>query len=915
MKLLLILLCSSLACFGANYCVDANPPGITCTGSIFVGSSGAQTALDSVSASGGDTVYLKAGTTYSELQFRVHGSATVPNTVTSSAYQFLPCSTCRIGLSHRGLLPIIASTQINVPSLQGNVDSTNTVNTGTGQPPQGWTFIGLQINIAGQTAGVSGNAAFVTGGRYAGQFDIPGPSMLPNAITIDRCLFPQPLGDTVMTANVMWVNGTNITVKNSYIYPPYRPGQEGHSIYCDTCPGPQTVANNTIGVSTIPVFNGGVEPEYNPMDSSVVMHNAVQRYNFIYRPLKYWVTTYDAGGGSYTTANPRPDWYLANGSHSTCHKNLGEYKNIIGGLVELNVFANNWKDDFCQGQWYGITAIFRQTYYHQGDYPLGNVHMANSTNTFTWDGAASNLAAGMTMCAVDIAAHGSDNPIYDCHFLTAVNNGTKSATVSGNWSVVSANPQPYWALATDSSATSQNLTYQNNVYRAVSGGLNVYGRDSIVVNAAEDSTRLSFGRLSNFTLRNNLFDNSTWAPNMTFEPAIAYLPQETQEYEASCTQGPSTLLGGTNITIDHNTFRNGNNITTTTAHMLNFNGTGYCYTMVRGSTFTNNVFPLSSDPINGSVPYYYGPLGARTYSGTNNLAIFDNVVDSALVASNYFPNAPATGCVYSTCSNNKSTASTAPYLPNTDKIPSSASDLHRTAYDGSDMGVNEGLLPQIKNLHVTASATTALLEADLSGPIQDAANTQPVFLEISATTATQNGYTVTCLDSQICDPQAGDVADLNPNYFIGAAHSNRTNALLLRPVIANGHLSWPIGQNSTVTGDDGIPHNLALAPSTTYAVWISAYGDTQYFTFTTAAATSGVSAVPMKFTPPSGVASVRVDYGATAALGSNVTASVSGGIASLTVPVTAGQHIYTQVTYKDGGGAIVWQGPVRITLP
>jgi hypothetical protein len=149
---------------------------------------------------------------------------------------------------------------------------------------------------------------------------------------------------------------------------------------------------------------------------------------------------------------------------------------------------------------------------------------------------------------------------------------------------------------------------------------------------------------------------------------------------------------------------------------------------------------------------------------------------------------------------------------------------HRAAIDGTDLGANIDQLPLISHLKVQATGGTAVLKADLSSPIKDAANTQPCVLEVSPSSNLHSdlgAYVV--------------VNDLNPTYFKQADVSNRKNPLLTTVSVANGHVEWPIGQNKSVTGDDGKTHDLRLKSSTTYYGRVMCYGDTQLFTFTTSA--------------------------------------------------------------------------------
>ena len=259
---------------------------------------------------------------------------------------------------------------------------------------------------------------------------------------------------------------------------------------------------------------------------------------------------------------------------------------------------------------------------------------------------------------------------------------------------------------------------------------------------------------------------------------------------------------------------------------------------------------------------------AANGGGFNNPCQFHLIASGTIEwMNNFLPYASTTGsgCTTEMISGNINTVGAVSYIANTYKItPGTA--LAKAAHDGTNIGVNEGMLPLIRNLRTTVSDKTALLEFDLSGPIQDAGNTQPCALEVSTNENLKSylgAYTV--------------VNDLNPAMFKQPDGSNRTNAKLLGVQVSNGHVAWPIGQNATITDDAGAPRSLALTPSTLHYGRLQCYGDTQAFTFTTAAAASSTSAITRQYAPPAGVASVRVDYGATPAMGSNVAGSVNGG--------------------------------------
>jgi hypothetical protein len=82
-------------------------------------------------------------------------------------------------------------------------------------------------------------------------------------------------------------------------------------------------------------------------------------------------------------------------------------------------------------------------------------------------------------------------------------------------------------------------------------------------------------------------------------------------------------------------------------------------------------------------------------------------------------------------------------------------------------------------------------------------------------------------------------------------------------------------------------------------------------TFTTAAAPGAATTIPLSLTvPPNrGVATVRVDYGATSGLGSNVSAACAT-TCTVNVPATKNKVLYYRITYLDSGNGVIGSGRV-----
>ena len=209
------------------------------------------------------------------------------------------------------------------------------VNTGANT----WTFD--RVCTSGVGSGMTG---------FYGWY-ITGPTNEPNNITFDRIYTRDDYDDATTWQNSVRINGHNITLKNSFIWPVYCQGVECHgaSIATASNAAPITFTNNFISASTIPIFAGGVDSDYVDGSRAAV----VARYNYFFRPLKWWSSV----------NNPQRSYYVANGSKNPCTKNLGEWKSAYSALMEFNVHENVWEDNFCQGQYFGFTNSVRQLSY------------------------------------------------------------------------------------------------------------------------------------------------------------------------------------------------------------------------------------------------------------------------------------------------------------------------------------------------------------------------------------------------------------------------------------------------------------------------------------------------------------------------------------------------------------------------
>lgn len=805
-----------------------------------------------------------------------------PITITTDVPGWLPAANTRITLSDEPNMPTLVCGGNQPISLYR--DPTN-------GPVQGLTLVGLHIqcNDDYSTCG----PIIWTNNYYLGAGHPGAATDLPNNIVIDRCIIDQPFDDRTSVPNAIELETRAATVKNSWLYSWTNSGQEAHAILAIDAQGPWTITNNMMVITSSSAFTGGSNPDIAGLNPSGTM-----RYNYIYRPFKWW----------RESENPNAAWAAYEYAHNNgggagggtgCFKNQMELKKVNGFVFQYNVSENMWGGQYCGSQSFSVTANAKTNTPCSYNNCQGTA-TAPTTTTFAWTGNLCSegyspciLQAGWLFCIAFSDA-------YNCQTIATVNNATGTGTIVGTWPMTSSTGSDF-LYATDPTATYSNVTVDSNLFRNIYGGPEVLGADSAYGPS-------NGGLMVNFAYTNNLHYQTI---ALQGDPNYPPLGNQPFKFYPAQTGFGSYSPGGQNITFAHNTFSYccGNDPTynwltaqTQTPVLGSMGGQSQAI----GVTVANNLMApaLSS----------YGPLqSSGACSSMNNYGpclsfLFDS---TSKWVNNTIQGASFTGCgAGQTCTGNFTGIYDPQFIsPNSYQL-SSSSPYSKGATDGTDLGADPETIPQINNLHVITSSRTALLEFDLTAASQDAGNTQPCVLEVSDTMF--NGFPA--LASYLSAYTT--TSDLNPAFFKQATASNRSNPLLLSIVVNGGHVAWPIGQKATVTGDDGSPHNLALASATQYWGRLMCYGDTQHFSFTTPGSASGATSFTMEFTPPFGVTTVQVNYGATEALGSSVAGAVGpGGTATIIIPAIGGDPLYTRASYLDSGGNVVYLGVVRLQIP
>lgn len=453
-----------------------------------------------------------------------------------------------------------------------------------------------------------------------------------------------------------------------------------------------------------------------------------------------------------------------------------------------------------------------------------------------------------------------------------------------------------WHWLPDQS-TWRNVEISNNVFRNVASGFSILLKDRYGW-ASEDPA--GTGRVAHLQIKNNLFYDTVagmkknFAIKMTASESLSHFqPDKSAE----------------DVVIEHNTFDWTQSERNRFGLVLNADGfPDGLQPKTIGIKVRSNLFPETNS--------VFGPLPILTSLDNNMRALVKYSDTESTSAWNYnmmpFVNLATCGSVDCTGILTGRFGDNVTWLANSKKL-SPAAPTAKAGHDGTDMGANADGLPLIRNLRTIVSNKTALLEFDLAAPVRDAGGTQPCMLDVSTSEEVRSYIG---LAGEHWTVPYTNINDLNPAMFKNANESTRGNPLLLPVLVESGHVSWPLGNEAVLTGDDGIGHDLALQPGTQYWGRLMCYGDTQHFTFATAGAATTATSLPVQLRPPAGVTTVEFEYGATAALGSSVSSTVNGsGMAFLSVPAVAGKHIYTRVTYKDSQGNVTYRGAKQVNVP
>jgi hypothetical protein len=898
-----------------------------------------QTALDT-SANCGDSIQIKSSETQvGNFTITFRGCAANPITVTTDRTAWLPMAGARITPAHLTNMAKITTPNGN-PALRDVLD-------GMGRPPAGWNFVGVAFT------GTGGAGSFFLVNFNSN--NAAGASQIADSITFDRCYFYMPsvyAGGNLQ--DVIRADATHLTVKDSFFGDAFFNGYvESHGIRALTNPGPVTVTNTFITTSGIPIFVGGATPSF----PAYMDQGFTAQYNYMWRPWKWngdpnqpyaadYVTaaagTFRTGPHTITNVSntgvvtiPTQPPFIpasvltisgvggctqANGSGwridlltsttfqlrnfpgcssaytsggtanefaiTVCTKNLGEFKWAGPVLWQYNAGENSWAGNQCQSQFNGFTNTFRTEWDWSVTTPALGVFTFTDTAHLSWSGtyrigdistgARANSTGDLGIC-ITLPPTGTE-----CHPIASFSAG--SLVAAQPFSAAPAGPQIGWISYT-ASARLNNLVVRDNVYKNADQGLTV-----LACSFSNGMSCLHGHRILNnlWTITDPYVSGFTGFRIAVAETDYALNPSD-YVFDHNTAYTPFGLAHGAFVYFDSNQCPN------------------HCGTSgqpkLDSSAITNNLFGQSASGGNGP----FSGDGAGSISDAAN-----SYMANSVVRNNGLPGASAgPGCASGNlCSGNITAAWGDPFAGlaagGIFKL-APASAYTGAGSDGRDVGADFDRLPQITGLKVTAGVTAALLEFDLTAAIGGADAAQPCILEVSPNRNLQSDlgtYTV--------------VNDLNPVFFQRPDTSARTNSALLAVVVNGRHVYWPVGQNITVTGDDGAGHDLALAAGTMYYGRLMCNGDTQWFTFLTGSGSNDsvrypLAAIVKTGTTP-GTTGVRLQYGTNPALGSVAVFPLDGsGMASVGLPLMNGTPTYYSLQFLNGSTA-TYTSPLAVRL-
>lgn len=699
------------------------------------------------------------------------------------------------------------------------------------------------------------------------------PSEMADRLTFDRIYLTGDLDPHKRVHKAFHINGSNITVRNSFFDDLHRgPGEEGYGIYmANDAIGPFQYINNYIGSGpSSPVFVGGgggvnfTEGEPHP-DKLVVEHN-----HFYNSPKWY--------PGS-------PD-YVGNGDRP-CIKNLGEMKTGSNATWRWNTGENSFNG--CGSQWFGFVFNVRNIAWKQGG--TATLSAGRDVVTISNYSSGSGLTVPMVGHLLGIAL--APNIFwypgpgqFEFRRVIEADPVNHVYRVETPYSEAAIGTNADWGLVTIPWGRMHNIVAYGNYFRNVATPLSTLGIDDMHEG----------GIMDGLLFKNNLVVNDS--------PIMVYIPgfQDVQQSLAKVSNG------GRNIAIENNTYVikdtiHPNSRINHTVLLVEQNDPALG-NVTESLTFRNNLVPAGDYGIHGSgvgitqlwntkldgkLDFRSNTVIGPTHGATR--ASYENCTPPRVCRGNFFLNDP-NGTTYTPKFLNPA---------KNDYRLASDSPFKGKGHDGGDLGANIDEVAIVRNLEVTAAPKMLLFRWMVPHFMRNMACSLEVSPDRGLISDTS---TYTLVDA------------LRPDYFKRANFDNANP----RATLSENRLErwFPVGEDNAVTDDTGVSRNLALTPDTMYYYRLMCGGATERGSIRTLAdaptAQGATGKVRIDARTRVG-AKVRVRYGQRAAnlAASAPQACASGCSVELSVP--RGRPLIYFVDELNASDQVVYTSAHPVVVP
>jgi len=438
----------------------------------------------------GDTIVLEAGAAYL-------GPFTLP---AKTGNEFITIQSSRIGELAEGVR-VSPSQSALFAKLQSAENGSPIIKTQQGA--HHYKFLGIEFSTADAQVKVND---LVRIGEYQTQTTL---DVVPHHLVFDRTFIHG--FETQEVQRGIALNGSDISITNSYISDIHGKGYDTQAICGWNGPGPFKIINNYLEGSGENIMFGGADPTI----PNLVPADIEIRGNYFFKPLRW-----KAGDPSYA------------GIHWTV-KNLFELKNARRVTIDRNIFENNWVDAQAG------SAVLFTVRNDGGTAPWSTIEDVTFTNNIV-----KNSPAALNLLGKDDLkpSQRARNIVISNNLFTGITgtfltmSGYPNTTISQNTHFQSGN---IMSLHGD---PSPGFAYEYNITNRDNNGYGVFG-DSI-----SEGTRALEHYTPSGTFRNNVIagaNNSLYPPN-NFYPAslkdVGFISVESGNFRLN-PQSPYLKIG------------------------------------------------------------------------------------------------------------------------------------------------------------------------------------------------------------------------------------------------------------------------------------------------------------------------------------------------------------------------------------